>query len=60
MQKFDKEKAFVMFRSKAIEYLYDWRSNPLESNVGIIKYWHEPWKTLEGFEDHRMAEMKGY
>ena len=47
-------------RSKAFEYLCDWKSKPLDTWNQIELYWHEPWKTREEFERNLIHEKKGY
>ena len=59
MQQTDPERAREMLRSKAIEYMYEWKSKPVETWNGIMSFWTEIWKTTEEFEEELKNEKKG-
>ncbi len=49
-----------MMRSRAIDFMYDWRSRPVETYQAIYKYWHETWRTKEEFEEELRKDVKGH
>jgi len=49
-----------MMKSKATDFLYEWRSKPIDSWNDIMRYWNELWKTKEEYEEELKNEVKGH
>lgn len=50
----------MVFKSKAIDYLYEWKALPIESTSDLYKYWDGIWKTKKQYEEELVKEVKGF